>query len=211
MPEKATDQLYESPEDVKPADVIGAQLRLQEKLMWAGRPPLRLLFRASDIWVVPDSLLVGALAAFVDASALHGPFFVPTAVTAILLTLLAFYVVFLRFFVDMAQRERIFYGVTSERVLIVWGVWRRQVKSIALETLGELSLTERRHGAGVIRFGWISVTPKFAVRVGGLPVTSPAVSAFELDADARQVYDLIRAARSQHGTADAACSAQAAR
>jgi len=66
--------------------------------------------------------------------------------------LVGLYIVVGRFFVDARTRGRTFYGVTSERIIIISGVFSRQTKSLQLRTLSDISLTERADGSGTITF-----------------------------------------------------------
>src|SRR4029079_14744189 len=63
------------------------------------------------------------------------------------------YIIFGRFFVDAWSRERTVYGITSERMIIISGLFSQQTKSLQLRTLSEISLTERSDGSGTITFG----------------------------------------------------------
>jgi hypothetical protein len=51
-----------------------------------------------------------------------------------------------RFFVDALQRSKTFYAVTEDRILIVTNLLSKNVKSVNLRTLGEISLGERNDG-----------------------------------------------------------------
>ena len=93
-----------------------------------------------------------------------------------------------RFFIDSYQRSRTYYGVTNQRVLIVSGIWSREVKAISLPNLNEISLTERSDGSGDIVFG--SMNPMYAMGRSGM--SKNAVPAFELIEDVRQIYNLIQ-------------------
>lgn len=76
-------------------------------------------------------------------------------------------------------------------------MFTRRVKSLAIDTITDISLTERNDGSGVITFG---PTPPFHGRFGGssLPwftrFSAQFVPNFELVGDARHLYEIIRAA-----------------
>jgi len=63
------------------------------------------------------------------------------------------FMVFGRFYSDAHTRSRTLYGVTNERIIIVSGLFSQQIKSLQLRTLTDVSLTQRRDGAGTINFG----------------------------------------------------------
>jgi len=110
--------------------------------------------------------------------------------------LVGLYMIFGRFWVDARQRARTFYGITSERVVIVFGLFARRVKSLSIDTLTDVSLTERSGGSGTITlclvpppfYGWYSGSgwPGFPYQT--IPI-------LELPAEAREVYEIIRRAQ----------------
>lgn len=173
---------YVDPADLVPEEQLACHLGPQEKLLRAGRPSLALVLRAHDFYFIPFSLVLCVMAVLWGGTALTKPMGFGFTIIGILLVFLAFYLCFVRFFVDMRQRECIFYGVTNERVIIVYGVFARRVKSLSLNTLSQTSLNERRNGAGSISFGGKPPWPIFVIR--DLPF-SPALSRFELTSDAR--------------------------
>jgi hypothetical protein len=97
-----------------------------------------------------------------------------------------------RFFFDSYQRTRTYYAVTGERIIIVSGIASREVKSLPLQTLSEMTLREKSDGSGTITFG--PVDPRYAMWAGtawpGMGKRLPA--SFELIPNVRSVYDTIR-------------------
>jgi hypothetical protein len=63
------------------------------------------------------------------------------------------YFVFGRFIADAIRRGKTFYGLTPRRAIIVSGILSRQVKSVDLTSLGEISVSERRDHSGTISLG----------------------------------------------------------
>lgn len=114
------------------------------------------------------------------------------AIWGVPFVLVGLYIMFGRFWVDARQRAHTCYAVTSERIVIVSGLFARRVKSLSIDTLSDVSLTERRDGSGTITFG--SITPFYWWYGGaGWPGFGPqAVSIFELAREVRQVYEIIR-------------------
>lgn len=176
-------------------DRIRGELGKGEKLLWVGCPRQGFLLRAADAFLIPFSILWGGFAIFweVGVLAAGAPWFF--ALWGIPFVLVGLYLMFGRFLVDARQRAATVYAVTSERVVIVSGLFARQVKSLAIDTITELSLTERGNGGGTITFG--PVPPFYGRSVGsGWPDAGHlAVPTFELATDARQVYEFIRGAQ----------------
>ena len=185
-----TMQLPESPELV-----LSPQLGRGEKLLWSGRPRQGIFLRSNDAYLIPFSLLWGGFAIFWEHGVLtsNAPFFF--GIWGIPFVLIGLYLIVGRFFVDAKQRSRTFYGLTNQRVIIVSGVVSRNIKSLQLRTLSEVSLAEREDGSGTITFGpsapWWS-------GVGGWPgARKDASPTFESIPAAREVLERIRSAQNE--------------
>jgi hypothetical protein len=180
-----------------PESEIERELSGQERTLWAGRPRQGIVFRPSDAFMIPFSLLWGGFAIFWEATAIvsGAPFFF--TLWGIPFVLVGLYFIFGRFLVDAKQRERTFYGVTNQRIVIVSGITSRKVKSLNLRTLSDVSLTEKHDRSGTITFG--PANPMYAWWGGtawpGMP--QPART-FEMIPEAKGVYELIRDAQSVH-------------
>ncbi len=155
------------------------ELQAGEHLLWSGIPRQGLRFRSGDIFMVPFSLFWGGFAFFWEYNVVNNnkaPFFF--MLWGVPFVLIGIYLIVGRFFADNYQRSRTYYGVTDQRVLILSGIWTREVKTISLQNLNEISLTERSDSSGDILFG-----PRMHKKM---------VPTFELIDNVRQVYDLIQ-------------------
>jgi hypothetical protein len=183
--------------DGEAEDLIRGELSPSETLLWAGRPRQGFVLRAADAFLIPFSLLWGGFAIFwevgVLSSGVEGAWFV--ALFGIPFVLIGLHMMFGRFWVDVRQRAATLYGVTSERVVIVSGVFARQVKSLSIDTLTDVSLTERGDGAGTITFGSIPPFYWWYNGAGWPGFGHQAVPNFELAGEARQVYEIVRSAQ----------------
>jgi hypothetical protein len=153
------------------------------------------MFRASDIFLVPFSLLWGGFAMFWEYSVLTQGAPIFFALFGIPFVVIGIYLIVGRFYAEAKQREKTFYAVTSERVLIISGLLQQKVKSLALRTLSDVSLTESKDGSGSISFGHSS---PFSSMFGGM--SWPGMEQFSgphLDTikNPKQVYQLIREAQ----------------
>lgn len=176
----------------EPALVIQSELSSGEKLLWSGQPLTGIRLRKQDGFMIPFSLLWGGFAIFWESSVIHshGPFF--ARLWGVPFVLLGLYLIFGRFFVDAKQREKTFYGLTSERIIIVSGIFSRNVRSLNLKTLSEINISEKSDGTGSIFFG---PTYPFTTRWsgGGWPGTNNyAPPAFDLIEHVKETYELIR-------------------
>src|SRR5687767_14840962 len=133
--------------------VISRELTSGERLLWTGRPTQGLLLRRSDMLFVPFSLMWGGFAIFWEYMALTGdaPFFFK--LWGIPFVLVGLYMIGGRFVLDAKQREKTFYAVTNQRILIVSGLRSRRIKSLNLRTLSDVSLDQTSNGSGTITFG----------------------------------------------------------
>jgi hypothetical protein len=150
------------------------------------------VFRATDVFLIPFSLMWGGFAVFWEAMVLKsdGPVFMK--LWGIPFVLVGLNLVVGRFFHDAWRRSRTTYAVTTERVVILSG---GSEKTLPLRTLAEFTITARGDGSGSITFGsspsgaWSSMGPSWP----GVP----QVPVFENIADVRTVHELIRRAQEE--------------
>ena len=137
--------------------LLQSHLSKDETLLWAGQPCQGLFLTPSDAFLIPFSLLWGGFAIFWEASviAAGAPFFFK--LWGVPFVLVGLYMIAGRFFFDARQRASTQYGVTSERILIITSGRFTKIKSLALQTLAEISLHLKPDGSGTIIFG--SVNP----------------------------------------------------
>jgi hypothetical protein len=174
------------------------ELEPSERLIWSGQPRQGLAFRQGDLFLVPFSVLWGGIAfysAYTAAFVKNAPLF--SMIWGIPFVLIGVYLTVGRFFIDSYQRRWTFYGLTNRRALILSGVWTREVKSIDLRKLNEISLTERSDGSGNILFGSASPYSSLWYGTAWPGMSAKLTPAFQLIPKVRVVYDLIRRAQQQ--------------
>jgi hypothetical protein len=179
--------------DIPPA-LLTSALERGEKLIWWDQPQGSIVFRASDGFLIPFSIVwvsipvVGAVSTLRGAAALS-----PQSFMVVPFLVIGAYLLVGRFIYDAWRRGRTVYGLTDRRVLILRP--SKQI-SVALDRIGEISLQERSSGCGSIVFGPSDFNRQTAwVAWGG----EPAVPTFEFIADARNVYAAIRNAQEKAG------------
>jgi hypothetical protein len=184
-----------------PESILVQHLDSGERLLWSGQPRSGIRLRPQDAYLIPFSLLWGGFAIFWEFMAVTQTSKTPGPVGTIFplfglpFVLVGLYLIFGRFFFDARSRERTFYGVTSERIVIISGVFSQQTKSLQLRTLTDVSLTQRADGSGSITFG-----PTFSMNAffpaGAWPGMGRYASpSFDLIEHAKEVYDIIRKAQ----------------
>lgn len=122
-----------------------------ERLVWTGTPKKGIIFRKSDIFIIPFSIIWCGFAIFwiimaSKAGGLFGLLGIPFVLIGLLLA-------FGRFFIDKKQREKTFYGITDTRILIRSGIFSKKVDSIHIKTLTNLEFSEKADGSGTIKLG----------------------------------------------------------
>ena len=139
---------------VEPLPAIQEQLGPGERLLWSGRPAQGLVFRQADAMMIPFSLMWSGFAFFWEYSVISAGkaplFFMASGIPFVAIGI---YMIGGRFFVDSKQRANTAYGVTNQRVIIVSGILNKQIKSLSLRTISDVSLSEKASGLGSILFG----------------------------------------------------------
>jgi len=173
---------------------IQPELGPTERMLWAGRPVQGVIFRKADLILVPFSLMWGGFAIFWEYAAWSGgapPFFLLFGVPFVLIGL---YLIFGRFFADAYIRRHTYYAVSDERVLLLKEAFGRNIKSLGLKSISEISLSHRGTDGGIISFG--PATPLKAWGNSRWPGASHSiVPNFDLDSGINNVYEIIRAAK----------------
>jgi hypothetical protein len=153
------------------------------------------MLRAADVFLIPFSLLWGGFAIFWEYSVVTGGAPLFFALFGVPFVVIGLYLIGGRFIVEAKQRERTYYAVTSERVLIISGLFQTKVKSLALRTLSDVSLTESNGNVGSISFGSSNPFSSFfggAAWPGMGQFSAPGLDIIE---NAKAVYNVIREAQ----------------
>jgi hypothetical protein len=179
---------------------VGQQLSAGERLLWTGQPPQGVMLRGSDVFLIPFSMLWAGFAFFWEFQVVraNAPFFFK--LWGIPFVLFGLYFVFGRFFTDARVRTRTFYAVTSERVIIIAGLFSRQIKSLNLRTLADLTVTEHSNGSGTISFGTAHPLGSFFPASSWPGSRRYMPPSFELSDRVRDVYEIIRKAQRESST-----------
>jgi hypothetical protein len=176
---------------------LARELTPEERLLWAAHPHRGLLLTGADLYMIPLSLFWCGFSIFWEMRALASQKVAASfPLFGIPFLAIGLYLVVGRFFGDAVRRKRTFYGLTARRIIIVAGIFSRQVKSIELGALGETSLSERADGSGTITLGQPGGPNGWAfTRMGpswpGASRTLPPM--LEAIDNARGVYQKIRA------------------
>ena len=184
-----------------PDNPLLEQLDPEEHLLWSGQPRTGVHLRAQDAFLIPFSLLWCGFAVFWEFTAwtatsrAPGPIGFIFPLFGLPFVVIGLFFVFGRFFVDAFARARTFYGVTNERILIISGLLSRQVKSLQLRTLTDVSLTQHRNGSGTVTFGPSQAISGFSPGGSWPGAGRYQPPAFDLVDHAKEAYDIIRQAQ----------------
>jgi hypothetical protein len=181
---------------VKVLPELARELAPTEKVLWTGEPRQGVILRPADAFLIPFSLMWGGFAIFWEVSVVvaGAPMFF--LLFGSVFVVVGLYLIAGRFFFEARQRNRTFYAVTNERVIVVSGLLNRTVNSIDLRTLGQMSLAERKDGSGTIVFGNTSPFDWMLGGTAGWPgAAGRQAPRFELITNVRSVYETIRTAQ----------------
>lgn len=176
--------------------LIRREIAANERLLWSGVPEQGLRLQASDIFLVPFSLVWCGFACFWEfmaVSSQNTPFFFK--LWGIPFVVIGLYMVIGRFFADAFQRSRTYYGLTDERVVIISGIFFREVTSLMLHALAEVSFREHTNGRGTIVFGPADRSLGADFSRGWRGSARRVAPSFDAIDDARRVHDLLRQLR----------------
>jgi hypothetical protein len=175
--------------------ILTAFLRTSESLQWTGRPASGLLFRKSDTFLIPFSLVWGGFAGFWEFSVYNSdaPFFFLLIGGAFVLA--GVYITVGRFFFDIIKRSKTVYGLTNERALILTGIFGQSLKSVELNSVSEVSLQIKSNGRGTIIFGSISGGQSMFYNLSWPGYSQTSFPLFEFIENASHVYQLVQKAQ----------------
>ena len=179
--------------------IIQRELDSGERLIWAGCPKAGIVFRGSDVFTIPFSILWGGFAIFWEIMALSipkddaGPVAYVFPLFGIPFVIVGLYMIFGRFIYDSKKRSKTFYGLTDQRAIIVSGFFGKRVKSLNLKTLSDLNLTEKNDQSGTITFGHENQMGNFFSGNSFPGMGSSNIPKFELIDNAKDVYNKLRA------------------
>jgi len=140
-----------------------SELSGDESILWTGQPNPKVIFRREDIFRIPFSLMWGGFAIFWEAMVLglhpwggeaKAPFDWFFVLWGIPFVLVGQYMIWGRFVYDAWKKRRIFYAVTTRRVLALDTSRRaRRLSAAFIDQLPVIRKTVRSDGIGSLAFG----------------------------------------------------------
>ncbi|WP_116787583.1 PH domain-containing protein [Flavobacterium psychrotrophum] len=128
-------------------------LGTDETILWTGRPPGGVIFRASDIFLIPFSILWFGFAVFWEVSVVESDAPLLFRLWGIPFLCVGLYISIGRFFIDSHKRKNTVYAITHERILIKSGIFSSEINSVSIRTLSGVTFTTKADGSGTIILG----------------------------------------------------------
>ena len=126
------------------------RLRPGETLLWSGQPKQGLHLRVHDVGLIPFSIMWCGFAVVWTYNVFHSNAPIFMKIWGVPFVLIGLYLLVGRFFVDAHVRQRISYGLTDQRVIVLGGLWRSRMASHSLSKLDRIELAEHRDGTGTV-------------------------------------------------------------
>ena len=181
--------------DINSTTKLQREITSRETLLWAGRPKQGIILRGTDAFMIPFSFLWGGFAIFWEYGVYTSGAPIFFLLFGSVFVVVGVYMIIGRFFADAIKRKDTYYGITSDRLLILSEFPVRNLKSLSLTTLSDITFSENANGYGSISFG---PQHPMASMMGGMSwpgmgqYQSPN---FELIDSVKPVYDKIREAQ----------------
>lgn len=143
------------------SDVFLSELESDEKILWSGKPDLSRILNNADFLFIPLGLfpvfgsIVMILMGFgVIFSPEEEESFLPFVVFLSLIPMtIGFYLSFGRLIHKRRKRNRTYYALTNNRVIMITKSRRTRVTSLPLKDIKEINKSKHLDGNGTIYFG----------------------------------------------------------
>jgi len=136
------------------------ELSSGESLLWTGKPNPRVIFHASDSYMIPFSLMWGGFAIFWEAGVSGiGPWAGKGSpwsfgmLWGVPFVLIGQYMIWGRFFYTAWKKKRVLYALTTERLIVLVRPPQAKVISRYLENVPGIEKEIRSDGLGTLKFG----------------------------------------------------------
>jgi hypothetical protein len=137
-------------------DELRRTLLAGERVLWEGQPYTGLILRPIEAFLIPFSLLWGGFALFWNTSVWmsdQNSSDLTFKLFGLPFLIVGLYITFGRFLIDAVLRKNLRYAVTDRRILIYKNGRGSTIKSVDIQRLPSIDLSEHSDGTGTIRFG----------------------------------------------------------
>ena len=134
-------------------NVFNDELLTGEKIVWQGQPDPSILFSRIDIFLIPFSLLWGGFALFWEISVIYYGAPLSFTLFGIPFVLIGLYMIFGRFIMKKYLKQRTYYAITNQRVLVLSNFIGRSMQAQFINHIPVMNKSVRKNGYGTIIFG----------------------------------------------------------
>ena len=177
-------------------DILNSFLAPDETILWEGRPRQGLMFRPSDLFVIPFCLMWWLILILWGTVIMTGEvpwFFVVLCIPFVLIGL---YFLIGRHWLDILYRKHSYYSITNKRAILVSGFFHYSFKSFGHEEKIDMKIRKGRSDSGSIFFGQPKPLYKLLEimtypRVMDLGYDQYGYACFDSVENAKDVYELL--------------------
>jgi hypothetical protein len=127
------------------------EMLMDEKILWSGQPKQGFIFTGGDIFTIFIGLFwLGATSPFAYFAIQSFELF--TMLFTLPFVLIGLYLVFGNIIYKNYQKNRTYYAVTNQRILIQLNLFNKKVKSKLISQIPVLNKTVNKDGSGTIQF-----------------------------------------------------------
>lgn len=163
-------------------------LKVEETILWTGKPKSGILIRDADIILIPMSIILLGFSIILDYVLIHFESNFIFKFIGVTFALLAIYMGGMRFLFDALKRKRTFYCITNKRVLVISGK-KGKVKTLPLKNIDRLDKTEEKDGSGFLIFG--NTNPLWPWLFGGFYLVGENVPGLETLPNVKEVFRIL--------------------
>ena len=168
---------------------LRSNLSTGEKLIWTGKPKTGIMFRSTDAFHIPFSLLWCGFAIFWESNAIKtdGDYFF--MLWGIPFVLVGLYITIGRFFIDAKKRANTIYGITPDRIIIKSGIFSSEITSLNIKTLTDITINQKSDNSGTLTLGPTDIRSSMMQGMEWPGIKQPL--RLEFIEDVKSVYDKI--------------------
>lgn len=136
------------------------ELEIDEEIRWTGKPKSGFLFRPSDFFLIPFSILWFGFSATWMVLAILGNAPILFILLGTPFLIIGFQLLIVRFYTDKKRRENTIYALTNQRILIFSSQPKKRLDFLHLKDIKSMEVKKHRDGFESLFFG----TKYFPVR-----------------------------------------------
>jgi len=141
--------------------VIAAELTEGEQLLWSAQPKQGFLLKPSDLFLIPFSLLWGGISIFWEYQVISSDAPLLMVLFGLPFVIIGLYMIAGRFYYDAMLRQKTFYGITDQRIIMLSGIRTKQSRFISISEIENLEKIENQDGSGSIILGFEEITTAY--------------------------------------------------